>query len=533
MSTYTGTAALVRLALRRDRILLPLGVVGLVALAAGSAKATLDLYTDPTAAVTAVQAINDSPALRALYGPVADPSNPDSAAIFKTLVMGAIFIALFAYALVRRHTRTEEEAGRTELLSAGVLGRRATLTAAVVVASAAVLLTAVVTTLGLIGSGLGAAGSVAFGVAWALVGLTFVGITAVAAQLTEGARGCAGIVLGVLGLSYLLRAVGDTSSSLSWLTWLSPIGWAEKVQAFGADRLWVGLIGLVVTVLLVGVAFGLLHRRDIGAGLLPARPGPASAAASLSSPWALAWRLQRGTLLAWALGYLLLGLVLGGVATSVGSFVDSPDVEDMLRQMGGDSANLTDVFLSTELHFLAVGAAAYGISAALRLRSEETALHSEQLLATTVSRRALLSSHSVIALAGSALLMALLGLAMAVSFGSQSSQGVASAIGHLMPAALSVVPSVWVCVGLALVLFGSMPRWVLVAWGLLTAFLVLGEFGGLIGLPDAVIGVSPFAHGSIVPGAALQGTPLVVLLAIAAVLVAASLAGFRRRDVTS
>ena len=44
MSPYAGTRPLLALALRRDRLVVPLSVVGLVVLAGGSAKSTVDLY---------------------------------------------------------------------------------------------------------------------------------------------------------------------------------------------------------------------------------------------------------------------------------------------------------------------------------------------------------------------------------------------------------------------------------------------------------------------------------------------------------
>ena len=104
----------------------PSASLGLVAFAGGSAKSTLDLYQGQDA-VDAARALLASPAITGMYGPVANPDNPDSFAIFKTLLLGAVCVALLAIVLVRRHTRTEEEAGRTELVGAGAVGRRAPL----------------------------------------------------------------------------------------------------------------------------------------------------------------------------------------------------------------------------------------------------------------------------------------------------------------------------------------------------------------------------------------------------------------------
>lgn len=531
MSGYAGTGTLVRLALRRDRLLVPLSVIGLAVLAGSSAQATVALYSDPAQAVAAARAVAASPALVAMYGPVADPQNPDSVAVFKTGLMGAVLVALLAFAVVRRHTRTEEESGRTELLGAGVVGRRAPLAAAVLLAGAAVLAAGLLATASLVAAGLGAAGSLAFGVGWIGVGLSFTGITAVAAQLTTTSRGCSAWALGALGLAYVLRAVGDTSTgAAAALTWLTPIGWSEKLETFGANRFAVALLPLAFTIVMVGLAVLLLERRDLGAGLLPTPSGPDRADPSLRSPLALAWRLQRGALLGWATGLALLGFVLGGVATNIGALIDTPQVQDLLRAMGGDAATLSDVFLSTEVRFVAVAAAAYGISAALRLRSEEVGLHSEQLLATGVTRRALLASHSLVALLGSAALMVVFGVMLALGYGRQSG-GIVPALGHLMPTALATIPAVWVCVGLALVIFGSLPRVVMLAWALLAGFLVVGELGPLLRLPQAAVELSPFSHGAVVPGGVVQAAPLAVLTALAAALVVAAAAAFRMRDI--
>jgi ABC-2 type transport system permease protein len=530
MSAYAGTGPLLKLALRRDRLVIPLSVIGLVALAGGSAKSTVDLYQGQDA-IDAARALLGSPALIAMYGPIANPDNPDSFAIFKTLLLGAVGIAILAIVLVRRHTRTEEEAGRTELVGAGAVGRRAPLTAAVLLSIGTVLVSSVLASLSLFGSGLGASGSWAFGLAWATSGFAFTGVAAVAAQLTATTRGAGAWAFGALGVSYLLRAIGDTASgAVSWLTWLSPLGWAEKIEVFGENRFVVGVIPLVATVLLIGLAYAIQERRDFGSGLLPSRPGPAEAAPALRSPWALAWRLQRANLFGWLIGYAVVGTVLGAVAGSVATIAGGEQMQELLRKLGGNASSLTDTFISTELQFLAIGAAAYGISAALRLRSEENDLHTEQVLATSTRRWTVLASHSVIALLGSALLMLVLALALALGTRTQYG-GVGAALGHLLPSALATIPPVWVCVGLALAIFGSAPKVVYVAWAVLAAFVVVGEFGPLFNLPQPVIDVSPFVHAVVLPGSSVVATPLAVLLAIAAALVVLAQTTFRRRDI--
>ncbi len=409
------------------------------------------------------------------------------------------------------------------------MGRRAPLTAAVLLTAATVVLTSALAAASLVAAGLGVRGSMAFGLAWGGVGLVFTGVTAVAAQLTSTTRGCGAWAFGALGLAYLVRAVGDTAGN-GVLTWLSPLGWAERLEPFGADRFVVVVVPLVASVALVALAFALRARRDLGSGLLPSRPGPAGAAPSLRSPYALAWRLQRAGLGGWLVAYAVVGVVLGGVAGSVATLASSAQMQDLLRRLGGDAGSLTDTFVSTEVQFLAVGAAAYGISAALRLRGEETDQHTEQVLATRTRRLEVLASHGVVALAGSAGLMVLLGIALSIGTATLYG-GFGAALGHLLPSVLATVPPVWVCVGLALAVFGSAPRIVYVAWALLTLFVVVGEFGPLFDLPRPVVDVSPFVHAVVLPGSGVVAAPMVVLLAIGLALVAGAGVAFRRRDI--
>jgi ABC-2 type transport system permease protein len=211
----------------------------------------------------------------------------------------AAILAVFVTVLTVRHTRAEEEQGRIELLGATVVGRFAPLTAALIVSAGASLVLGLFGALAMIFSGLPPDGSAAFGLAWACVGIAFAAIAAVLAQLTRSAHTAIGLGAAVLGVAYVLRAVGDTAASTGprWLSWLSPIGWAQQFRPYAGNRWWVLLIVLAFTASATAATYALVARRDLGAGLVPDRAGPANAAPWLRSPIALAWRLQRGSLL--------------------------------------------------------------------------------------------------------------------------------------------------------------------------------------------------------------------------------------------
>lgn len=526
----SGTIALLRLALRRDRVLVPVVVLGLATLAISSAQATLALYPTPEKVTASAGGVLTNPALLAMYGPITDPTSPDSFAVYKTVMMGGIFMSLAAYSIVRRHTRSDEEEGRFELIGAGVVGRRAPLTAAMLLALATVAVTCLVTVAGMLSLGMDPVGTLAFGTAWFGIGLVMTAITAVAAQVTTTARGCGALAIGTLGASFLLRAVADSVDGAGWLSWLSFLGWAQKVSPYGNNRFSAVLISLVAAAAMVALAFALLERRDLGAGLMAARAGPPRAGRWLSSPLGLAWRLQRWSLLGWSVAYVAIGGLLGSIAGSVEQMLSDPALADLLRQLGGGTGTLTDIFLAAEFSFAGLITAAYGIAATLRLRGEEREVHAEQLLATSTSRWTWLGSHLVIALAGTVWLLMLLGASVGLVRGLAEGD-IGGEIARLSTAALAPLPAVWVCVGLTMLVFGLAPRLTSLAWAALVTFLVIGEFGALFGLPTWLQDLSPFAHLPALPGGVIAAAPLLALAAGALLLMASGSVGFRRRDV--
>jgi ABC-2 type transport system permease protein len=431
---------------------------------------------------------------------------------------------------VTRHTRAEEDTGRLELIGSTVVGRYAALTAAAIVAAGTAVLVGLLMALMLIGAGLGAGGAFALGLGVALAGLVFTGVAAVTAQLTEFSRTANGTASAVLGVAYLLRAVGDSAVDVSWLSWLSPIGWTTQVRAYAGERWWLLGLGLAVAVLVVAVGFALLPRRDIGAGLLPSRLGSARAAAGLSGPLGLAWRLQRGSLIGWSIGLALVGVVFGSIAAGVGDLVgDSQQVREIFERLGGTSG-LINTFLASMTGLYGMLAAVYGVQASLRMRAEETEFRVEPLLATATSRWRWIASHLVFALLGSAALLVVAGLTTGLGHGLRVGN-VGGELPRVLGAALAQLPAAWLVTTLAVVLFGLLPRLSTAAWAIVAVILLLTWFGPVIRLPQAILDVSPFTHIPRFPGTEFTATPLVWLTALAAVALAAGVTGFRRRDI--
>lgn len=528
-SPFTGTRQLVRLALRRDRLIVPMWIAVFAIMAYSSAAATIGLYPDVAARRSLAASLNATTSTLALYGPIYDETSIGEISLFKLGAFGAALVGILGIVLTVRHTRAEEEAGRIELLGAGVLGRLAPLSAALVLVTGTNLALAVVTAAFLAGAGLPVAGSIAFGLAWAVSGVAYAAVAAIAAQLTTSARAATGLAVTVLAVTYVLRAVGDSSPADGprWLSWLSPVGWSQQVRPFAGHRWWLLALGATFAALAAWAAYVLANRRDLGAGVLPDRPGPARAAAWLASPEGLALRLHRGTLVAWTVAYALLSWILGGIVTAIGPAMSSPEAEEFLRRLGGQQG-LTDAFLATELSFMGVFTSAFAVQAMLRLRAEEAAHHADPLLATRLGRLRWAGGHLLVAAGGSLWLLVVVGVAVGGSVSTALGDG--RYVGELLTGALAQLPAVLVLVGIVVFAVGLLPRAASLGWAALVAFLLIGELGPVLQVDPWVLDLSPYSHVPRLPGAELTAAPLAGLTLVALALTVAGLVGFRRRD---
>ncbi|WP_330185216.1 ABC transporter permease [Nocardia sp. NBC_01503] len=532
---FTGTGQMLRLYLRRDRIVLPLWIL-LLSLPLGSVyiNSIVSVYPSDADRASFADSILASPAQLAMYGPVYNTSLGAvgiwKAGMFYTLIAIATILTLI------RHTRAEEETGRGELVAATRVGRYAGLTAALIVGYGGALATGLIGFLSLSGSKLTGddvrAGSLAFGLALAGSGAVFAAVAAVCAQLTTSARLARGLAFAILGVTYTLRAIGDARAGdgpIGPLVWLSPQGWSLQVRPFAGNHFGVLLLHVAAVVLLTLLAYSLLRHRDLGAGLIAERPGAAVAGPALSGPFGLAWRLQRGTLIAWTVGLGLYGLIIGSVVHGIGDELgSSQSIKDLITRMGG-SASLENSMITYAFTMIGVAAAAYSVSAALRLYSEESTDRAEALLTGAVSRTRWAASHLVFALLGPAVALLVSGLLGGIVYG-RAAGDIGAKLPDVLGAALVQLPAVWIFTGITVALFGLVPRWTSVAWGVLTAAIAVFLLGAISGAPQWLRDLEPFEHLPKVPGHALDLAPVLILLVIAAVLIAVGLIGFRRRD---
>ncbi|MFI6292325.1 ABC transporter permease [Nonomuraea sp. NPDC050790] len=517
----TGLGALIRLILRRDRVLLPVWILISAALPAAVAASTARLYPGQAARDAFTHASMNSPAQLATRGVIHDASVGGLTA-WTLGSSGALIGGLVSILLVIRHTRAEEETGRRDLLSSGVVGRHAPLAAALAVVLAANLLLGLLGVPGLVAAGLPAGSSLLFGLSTAASGWCLAAVAAVAAQLTTGSGTARGLAIATAGALFALRSLADTGGA-AWLAWLTPFGWTRLTRPYGGDHWWVLALPVVFVVAAGAAAFALSARRDLAAGLLPTRAGPAEG--TLGGAFALAGRLHRGTLTGFAVGFALVGGLIGFSARGLDAQLDTQALRGLAETIGGPGARISDVFFTFILYVMSQLVAGAALVSALRARGEEAAGRADLLLLAPVGRLRWALGHLFYAVFGPALLLALLGGVAGLAYDG----GVLRVAG----ATLAYLPAVWTVVGVAVLLFGLLPRLAaVVSWsvlGLILAVDLVAEFklaGGF------VLELSPFVH---VPALLLgRGAAPVAALAglsvVAAALAAAGLVLLRRRD---
>lgn len=533
MKSLVGTRQLVRLILRRERLRLAIWIGVLALVPINTAIAFKGLYPSEVQREQLVATVASNPAIVSFLGPVYD-SNIGALVAWRVGTIGSLSVGLMAVLTLIRNTREEEETGRRELLGSTVLGRHASLTAALLVTVGAGIATGAFIAAGFIGIGLPVGGAIAFGAGFAAVALAFSAVGGVTAQLTEGAGAARGIAVGFVGGAFLLRVAGDGggATGIGWLSWLSPIGWFTRFRPFAAERWSVIPLFVGLALLLSVAAYTLSSRRDVAAGVIPPRPGPASASRWLRSPLALGWRIHRGSLVGWTLGLVVVGLVYGSLGDSIGDLLDdSPQLAAIFEQLGG-AAGITDAFFATSMGILALIATAFAIRTVLRLRVEEESLRADVVLATPSPRLRWVRSHLLFAVFGPAVMLAAAGTVAGATYGA-----IVGDIGGEAPkvlgAALIQIPAVWVVVGVAVALFGLVPRLTSVSWGVVVVSLLLGQLGQILQFPQWALNLSPFSHIPRLPAADLEIAPLLVLTTIAVIVTAIGMGGFQRRDIVA
>lgn len=237
---FLQTGNLARLILRRDRFRILVWMFGFWVITIMTAKAFDDLY--PTQAERQqIAPTMENPAITALIGRGygLDQYTVGAMMAHQMLAMTLLIIGVMAVLLVVRHTRTDEEDGRTELIRSLPTGRLATTSATLLVMTGAFVVLGLITGISLYSLGIESMdmnGSLLYGAALSATGFLFSATTALCSQLAQSSKGAIGLSFLFLGIFYLIRAVGDVTNEA--ISWFSPFGWVLESQVYVHNYWW-------------------------------------------------------------------------------------------------------------------------------------------------------------------------------------------------------------------------------------------------------------------------------------------------------
>jgi ABC-2 type transport system permease protein len=533
-------AALLRQRIRRDRLQLIFWIGGTALLALFAASAVATTYGDAAERNQILALAIQSPAILILRG-LPQGGGLDAFVFFEIFTYLALPAAMMSTFLAVRHTRAEEESGRAEVIGSTPAARVLPTVATLVHGVGANILIGLGVFAGLALGGMAVDGSLVAGVATTATGIVFLSIGMLSAQFIRTSRGANGLSIALVGIAFLLRGVGDAlgtqtgplSMASAWPSWLSPIGWAQHTAAYTENTLAPLLLSAGLAALCLVAVFVLQGVRDSGASLIPERRGRASAGATLSSSFGLAWRLQWGTILGWSVGGAAFGLLAGSLSSLVQQAAASdPSIQQSLQSIVGSAGSMTQTLVAAMFSFVGVLAAACATQAVIRMRQEEALGTAELVLSSPVSRVRWLVDYLVLGLVAIAIVLAVSAGVAALSLAA-SGDGSVSA-GDVFTTAVAQVPAALIYLGVLALLFVLVPKAMIGAgWALVAVGVVVGNFGGLIGMPEWLRDVSPFTHTPVITGSTTDWSGAVWMAAIAGVAVGASVVLMRRRELST
>jgi len=474
------------------------------------------------------RSFGENKAIRLFYG---EPRDLVTTAGYTAWRVGgtlAILAAVWGLLAAVGALRAEEEAGRTELLLAGIVGRRAAFLSALGAVAVGGLALYLAILAGLAAAGLPIGGSAYLGLAVTSVVAVFVGVGALTSQLARTRRMATELAVGVFAVCFALRVIADTATGAEWLRWATPLGWAEALRPLTGARPLVLVLPLTTSAVLIAAAIGIAVRRDLGSGLLVERETTRPRLFALSSPTAQALRLGRGSLTVWLGGVGAFAFIIGLLADSISSTSISKSLQDEFAKLGSGSILTPTGYLGFTFIFFILAVSLFAVSQISGAREEEAAGRLETLLALPVARRRWLGGRLLVASGGiAAISLAAGGLAWA----GAGAVGVRVSFGLMIEAGANCLPVALLFLGIAALAFALVPRASTgISYAIVTAAFVWDLFGSLLGLPRWLARVSPFENVGLVPAAPFHPIAAIVMLGLAGTVAVAAIEVLRRRD---
>jgi ABC-2 type transport system permease protein len=467
-------------------------------------------------------------AVRLFYGKPYDLLTVGGYAAWRIGGVLTLLAAVWGLLAAIRAMRAEEDAGRAELVLAGIVARRNVYLAALAAILAGIALLWLAGFLGLAVAKLPVSGSAYMTLAVVSVAAVFVGVGALASQLAPSRRFAIELSSAALIVSFLARVVADTTTSFEWLRWVTPLGWAEELRPFTGARPWVLLLPVAASVALIVVAGRIALRRDIDTGLLPARDDAPPNPRLLGSPLAQTLRGERASFAIWLLSSGFFAFVVGAISTSIASAGLSGALQRQVKHAAGVSIVTPVGYMSLTFIFFVVVLSLFACAQVSAARNAEMDQQLETLFALPIGRIGWLAGRLALAAGGAAAIGLFAGLC---AWAGAASQNAGVSLPQMLGAGANCVPVALLFLGLGALAYAIVPRASSgIAYGLVMVAFLWQLFGSALSAPRWLIEVTPFQHVGLVPAQAFRAGDAAAMVAIGVAAALAALGTFRRRD---
>jgi ABC-2 type transport system permease protein len=500
------------------------------AYAAGQTSAYRSSYPTLQDRVDLAKSFGDDKAVRLFYGVPHDLLTVGGYAAWRVAGVLAIFVAARGLLAAVRSMRAEEDSGHEELILANAVSRRTSFYASLAGGALGAAIIWAGVWLGLVAGKLPAGESALLALGNGCVGLFFVGVGALVSQLASTRRLALELGALVLGVFFVLRVIADTASSLDWVRFLTPFGWAEDLRPFTGSRPAFLILLLGVPALLIAAAGWISMRRDVGVGLIQAPDTKEPDPSLLTSPTAQALRDERGRLAAWVIGGGVFAIVIGLLADSVSSASVSESLNQQLQKLGVNAIATPSSYIAISFLVFILLVSLFTASQIAAARHEEADQRLETLLSQRVGRGRWLAGRLALATGGAVLLALAIG---ALTWVGAAVAGADVSFADMLGAGANCLPIALLFLGLGALAFALLPRATSeITYGLVLAAFIWELFGSLLDLPGWTVDLTPFHQVALVPAESFKAVAAIVMLAVAALAMLVAVRLFERRDLT-
>lgn len=421
-------------------------------------------YKTPQAREALTHSLSNNPGINALIGTPHDIGTINGYANWVVLGTITLIAGVWALLLATKYFRGDEEAGRTELLLTGrTTQRQATINTFLGLSVSLVLMYAITAVIfigiGRVqGVGYNTQNALFFALASVCSAALFISIGALTSQLMPTRTRASTIGAVLFGLSFILRAIAD-STSARWLLTVTPLGWVERLQPLiGSRPIWLlpifgtTLVCILATVWIAG-------RRDIGESVFVDHDTAKPRTKLLNAPTGVAFRLTRMSMAGWLLSVFAMAVLYGSLTKTIVQAIEGAQTKNIHKALNkitqSSHVSLATIFLGAMFLIMMAVVMSHVASAAGKVRDEEAQGYVDNFLVQPISRLQWLRGRVLLVAAFS--LVMCLGTSLGFWVGV-ATQHMGIPIHLLLEAGVNMAAPVLFTLGASILALGFIPR---------------------------------------------------------------------------